>query len=184
MLNRGVIWLADAAGIDLGKSYLRKADGRYVMWHAEAFPGATNKGPRCALRSRVIWWLYTGEVLKGYDVNLHHKNHDRTDDRFENLEKITHAEHSLLHNPDGRSDVERTCRECGRSFTIDRGRLSEKGRGSFCSSECYHKHPRKTKREEILCHFCGTAVLLTPYRAAFRRFCSHRCSASYRWANT
>ena len=142
MIDRGAIYLSEAAGIDLGRGYVRKTDGRVVLWYAEAFPAALRTGPRTALRSRVIWWLFTGEALRGDEADLHHRNHIRTDDRISNLEKLSHVEHSLEHNRPGRADVARVCANCGNAFTIKRWRLKNAGRGTYCSQACYHATPR------------------------------------------
>jgi hypothetical protein len=47
-------------------------------------------------RARKIWKLAHGPIPKGYHV--HHKNRDATDNRLENLELLTLAEHMSLHH--------------------------------------------------------------------------------------
>ncbi len=49
------------------------------------------------LMQRYVWEFYNGPILKGFDV--HHINHDRTDNRIENLEMISRVQHSKLHHP-------------------------------------------------------------------------------------
>lgn len=51
---------------------------------------------------RLIWWAAGRTVPSGYV--LHHKNEDKRDNRLENLEAITRAEHNRLHNQDKETD--------------------------------------------------------------------------------
>lgn len=141
-----------AIGVDLRNGYLNICDGR-VRIFCRKFPG-TSKSGYC-LRSRLVWWLHTGEVICDMEANIHHLNHDRSDDRFRNLEKISHDEHSQMHNAE-RSEAAATyhiCKECDKEFSIPKHRLKEKGRGSFCSQECYKKYPKEPRvlKEQIYC---------------------------------
>lgn len=45
-----------------------------------------------------VWEAFNGEVPNGYDV--HHINHNPSDNRLENLELITKTEHAIMHNKD------------------------------------------------------------------------------------
>lgn len=129
-----------AIGIDLKNGYLNICDGR-VRVFCRKFPGTSKSG--YALRSRVVWWLNTGEVISDMEFNLHHMNHNRADDRFKNLEKISHNEHARLHNAERSMDatVLRECKKCYKKFPILKGRLNEKGqrRGTYCSQTCYQR---------------------------------------------
>jgi hypothetical protein len=143
------IQIASQRGIPITTGSIRPKDGRILIF-CRAFPGAHKSG--YALRSRIVWWLHTGEVIRGMEFNIHHKNEDRRDDRFENLEKISHSEHSSMHNKEDGAYLERFCLHCGQEFFIERWRLKEKSRGTFCSLDCYHAHPKKEstrKRQSI-----------------------------------
>lgn len=48
------------------------------------------------LMHRYVWKLYNGDIPKGWDI--HHKNHDRTDNRIENLELYEKSEHARKFN--------------------------------------------------------------------------------------
>jgi len=49
-----------------------------------------------AKRCNLVWYKKTGEIIK-YPYLLHHKNENKEDDRFINLEKVTRAIHINLH---------------------------------------------------------------------------------------
>jgi len=53
-----------------------------------------------AKRCHLIWYKKTGEIIK-YPYLLHHKNKNKKDDRFRNLEKVTRAVHINLHRNNG-----------------------------------------------------------------------------------
>lgn len=103
--------------------------------------------PRCyadgyALRAHVVWWLERGEP-HGTDTALHHINGDKLDDRIENLAVVEHGKHTRLHH------IELhwfRCEHCGERFSKtgrEVGRRRSEGKvPRFCSTACYHAHPR------------------------------------------
>ena len=141
-LSQSTLRLAASSGINILSGSVRTYDKRIIVF-CPPFPG--NHKCRYALRSRIVWWLHTGDVIVGCKFNIHHKNNNRQDDRFCNLKKTGHIEHLLHHNPKGLLDVTKTCKECGKRFKINRWRLKDKSRGQFCSPVCYYKHPKRKK---------------------------------------
>lgn len=123
--------LAAIAGIEIATGTINKKDGRVRIRRVHKFPGSFADGQ--ALRSRVVWWLNTGEVF-GLEFDIHHINEIRTDDRFTNLEKRDHAEHGRHHNPHDR--VHRKCEICTSEFWIWKYRAADGARGRFCSPRC------------------------------------------------
>lgn len=68
-----------------------KRDGRwYRQWREEG-----SRRTRKQLESRWMWEREYGTIPDGYDV--HHKNHDRSDNRLENFELQSKPEHNAHH---------------------------------------------------------------------------------------
>jgi hypothetical protein len=139
------IRLASAKGVILIGGHLNKKDGRVRIFSRE-FPGTTKCG--YCLRSRIVWWAHTGEVLSGCEFNIHHKNHDRADDRFDNLEKISHSEHSKHHHPLNAAKVSCKCINCRSVFILEAYRMRDAFRGKFCSAKCFHSYPRSEEHKK------------------------------------
>lgn len=141
LVDEETINLAVAIGLEIRGGCINSLDHRVRIFVGNRFPGSHKS--RYALRSRVVWWLHTGEVLTGCEFNIHHNNHDRADDRFSNLSKMPHREHAQQHNPKTVEWVDRLCLHCGGLFKIKKFRLREKTRGQFCGQACYQAHPKK-----------------------------------------
>jgi hypothetical protein len=63
------------------------------IWVGKAHPLASTDGN--ALAHRIVLYNAGIEIPDGYDV--HHRNGDKLDNRLENLEVLTDAEHTLYH---------------------------------------------------------------------------------------
>ncbi len=59
------------------------------------YPGKTYNNRNCLLH-HLVWWQNTGELVPPGHV-LHHKNEDKFDNRFENLELLSAAKHASHH---------------------------------------------------------------------------------------
>lgn len=99
--------------------------------------------PRCyangyALRAHVVWWLNTGFCHpKTHD--LHHKDEDKLNDNFSNLEVLSKSEHRKKHQKKTFKTI--TCEHCGNPFQYDAARDSDRIT-KFCSQKCYQAHPK------------------------------------------
>lgn len=79
---------------------------------------------------RYIMEKHLGRILET-DECVHHKNHDKLDNRLENLEVIDRAAHTSLHQNEGGERRPAICPECSTPFF----RLSWKP-NQTCSKSC------------------------------------------------
>lgn len=124
-------------------------NGPYEMILApENYPGKKYR-ERYAYEHTVVWWIFSGKVpAKGYEI--HHKNMDHRDNRIDNLQLVTSAEHKKIHS-DLRSKEAQTvqaCGFCGKNFNLGKSflntRLKQNRFGKvFCSKSCGSKHQHK-----------------------------------------
>lgn len=81
---------------------------------------------------KLVWERANGPVPDGYVV--HHRNHNKRDNRLENLELLTHEEHSRHHN-DKHPRIKQ-CVICGENFEPP---ATKRARQQTCSRDCYLK---------------------------------------------
>lgn len=106
--------------------------GRFRVYRSD-YPRAFKDG--YALRSHIVWWITTGQVVeKG--MNIHHKDDNRTEDRFYNLQLLAHRAHTIKHhrNP----PVVKVCGYCEKRFF----RPAWKARTQRCCSHSCHSSLR------------------------------------------
>lgn len=117
--------------------YIRKEDGRKMYYDANTktlYPYA-----------RYLMEQHLGRPLRK-DEEVHHKDHDKTNDDINNLEVINATEHRKHHNPLKYTDTIEQCYICGRSFTFTAKQHGNKYRERkrkpntvdkyFCSRKC------------------------------------------------
>jgi predicted RNA-binding Zn-ribbon protein involved in translation (DUF1610 family) len=117
----------------------------------EEYPGKKYNGLYC-YEHQYIWWLNTGEILKENE-NIHHKNGNKKDNHFSNLEKVTKREHNQRHFKTGITYVEMKCPLCGDNFIRSKNQthLVIKNRmATLCSRSCSAKWSNLSQQERIL----------------------------------
>jgi hypothetical protein len=73
-----------------------KSNGYIWVKAPPEFPGSRYRGGKYCLEHHLVWWQNTGIAPQKGQV-VHHKNHVRDDNRFENLELMCAKEHKRQH---------------------------------------------------------------------------------------
>ena len=123
-----------------------------------------------------VWKYHHGEnsIPKGYHV--HHKNFNKADNNIENLQLLTHSEHSKLHGL-ARPFIKHICENCGKAF-FSRKRHVKAIR--FCSNKCKGEWQRASGKynEQRICMVCGNKFMVYKYDKTMT--CSHECRSKIR----
>jgi hypothetical protein len=128
---------------------------------------------------RYIWEFHHGEIPKGKQI--HHINHDKSDNKIENLMIMSHGEHATYHgNIRANTEYERMKKN-----------LDEKARpkakewhGSAKGIEWHNIHYQNNKhklhsRKKTSCTMCNK--LFDAYdNGTKNKFCSNKCKSSWR----
>ena|ERR1700685_2912809 len=116
----------------------------------EGYPGRLYR-ERYAYEHHVVWWKNTGDLVVE-PMLIHHKNHNKRDNDFGNLEIKERARHSAEHNRERMKPPEfmtLQCAWCGKDFEIDKRNWSFRKRykNNHCSKSCSVKNQMKLARE-------------------------------------
>lgn len=113
------------------------------------YPGFRYRGRYC-YEHHLVWWQNTGNLVPE-DFLIHHKNHQKRDNRFENLELQSRADHTREHTRERNPAVHKlyTCSECGDSFSLLERRAKDrlkrsKSKTLKCSKTCSMKAQIRT----------------------------------------
>lgn len=127
-------------------------NGLYLLVIAPSeYPGKLYRN-RYVYEHHCVWWRNTGDVVPDGFL-IHHKDGDKHNNRFENLEIVSRSDHSRMHKP-GFGNVTLVCEVCGKSFDR-RISIYRKGHVSLntqicCSRSCVGKldacHVRKNNQ--------------------------------------
>jgi hypothetical protein len=124
-------------------------NGPYELVIAPAdYPGPRYRDRYC-YEHHLVWWKNTGEV-PGLGFDVHHKNENKRDNRFKNLEKKTHAGHAGEHSRErGKPPVMLICEWCWTPFFKKQRHhrfLVKAGQTQFfCSRSCQVSKQQKDR---------------------------------------
>jgi len=112
-------------------------NGDYILIKPPVdYTGPVNSRGYC-YEHQYIWWLNTGEILTYNDI-IHHKDENKINNCFENLEKCSRSEHPLLHPPGYNIGVFK-CPVCDEIFEREERKvkhLMKKNKPALCSRQC------------------------------------------------
>lgn len=155
-----------------------------VRWHPRKDGYYQNK--HRGLLHRFMWEQANGPIPDGMQV--HHRNHDKRDNRLDNFALVSAADHWQEHGDERGADWHSlggkaawanaqyrtyTCQRCGRDFQ-SRGTAGAR----YCSAACRDYASRA--RERRVCSMCGSE-----FECAARyptRTCSRSCTSKYAYA--
>lgn len=113
-------------------------NGPYILVVApENYPGRRYRGRYC-YEHTLVWWLHT-KNLPLPDEIVHHKDGNKTNNCFDNLECIRKAEHNARHAK-GETLITLNCFRCNKIFVRPARHIKVKmkqGQSNFhCSRSC------------------------------------------------
>lgn len=122
---------------DLGRKTTRVSDEKFkARYRQKKLPDGSR-----ILEHRWVMEQHLGRKLETWE-QVHHKNHDRLDNRIENLEVVTSAEHGVRHT---KHAITSTCTVCGSEFTPHK---TKRARKKTCSQGCRRIQAWRTRRGE------------------------------------
>ena len=123
---------------------------------------------------RYVWEYYNGEIPKGYQV--HHKDHDKSNNNIENLELMTTRNHQTLH---GKEHVKERYEEMKKNL-IDNAIPASKEWHKSEEGHKWHKQHYENMKDKLFvektfkCHECGKEFATNKYSKV--RTCSRSCA--------
>lgn len=156
------------------------ARGRMRVYRPD-YPGM-KYGMGYAERAHVSFWIYAGKI-PGDGECVHHIDGDKMNDNPDNLELMSHADHSALHHK--KKKITLVCQNCGKKYSVlpgrIKGRMKEGKKMRYCSTECLWESNRAGTIEKM-CEWCGEKFTVDDkYGYREKVHCSKSCSSKAMW---
>lgn len=146
--------------------------------------GAEGTYYRCSkLKKRMhtyVWEYYNGPVPAGYEV--HHIDHDRSNNDISNLQLLSVHEHRKLHaellTDEQREQKRKNMNINARPKAIEWHKSAD---GSKWHSEhLKRQHESGVFKKNLICSFCGKEYIGEVSSRDSNTFCSNACKSAYR----
>lgn len=160
-----------------------------VRW----YPSKRDLYYRNSRRGLLHRWMYFREVGPIPDgMHVHHRNHDKRDNRPDNFILLAPGEHWAEHGAErgddwhskggraaaaNRTARDFTCTVCGTGFTAERATQRVV---RYCSNACRDAGAPSRAREQRVCCVCGERFECQ--RRVATRTCSRRCTSVHAYA--
>lgn len=129
-------------------------NGKYILMCApNNYPGKRYRG-RYIYEHHYVWWKNTGELVPVGHI-VHHKNDDKRDNRFINLEVMSNRDHVIMHNADrSRAMLTLVCSLCNLIFLREKRNVMAKIKQGQSRFYCCRSHQvidqQKRRRQKKL----------------------------------
>lgn len=127
---------------------------------------------------RCVWEYYNGKIPSGYEI--HHIDHDKSNNEIDNLAMVTEAEHHKIHTAEMSDEIRNRLRENVIKNAVP---AAAAWHGSEAGHEWHKKHFERVKdafcvKSTFVCEYCGKEYETTV--TGRNRFCSNNCKSAWR----